>query len=526
MKMTDTNLMEADCVHGIVWYECSECMTYEPPPLPPHPAKFTDKILEVIGDILIGEQARLDRRIRVFDPFAGTGLIHRLHDQGKIHTFGYEIEPEWAAYHNRTVAGNSLHVAAKTGWFDVIATSCCVIPEMRVLTADLRWVPAGDLVAGDKLLTFDEMSPFTKMNGNAARRKFSWGEVIESRSTIKRCVRVILGNGDEIITTYDHPWLAHRSKGYSTQEWIEAKDLSSRTASNGSQVSPMVLQQFRPWREHRSRDAGWLAGMFDGEGSLTYGEHGTPRMSLCQALGPVNDYVEQTLTDLKIPWNQILRAEVSGSQRVMNTYVSGGWSNLVETLGSLRPIRLLNNFTNGDISSRTIQPERIPVIAVEEVGDREIQSLTTSTGTFICEGYLHHNTYGNRMADHHVAKDSSKRMTYTHQLGRPLSENNSGAMNWGPKYWDFHIAAWREQTRILKPGGLFILNVKDFYRTRTINRTRVTEQVEVCQWHLDTLTDLGYQVEREVIVPVRGMRMGANHKKRMGHEMVYALRRS
>src|ERR1035437_6425256 len=41
-------------------------------------------------------------------------------------------------------------------------------------------------------------------------------------------------------------------------------------------------------------------------------------------------------------------------------------------------------------------------------------------------------TYGNRMADHHNAKDSSKRHTYTHYIGHKLNEYNSGQVQWGP----------------------------------------------------------------------------------------------
>ena len=40
-------------------------------------------------------------------------------------------------------------------------------------------------------------------------------------------------------------------------------------------------------------------------------------------------------------------------------------------------------------------------------------------------------TYGNRMADHHEARDGSPRHTYRHVLGRPLTPGNSGAMQWG-----------------------------------------------------------------------------------------------
>ena len=31
--MTDANLMDADCVHGQVWYECSQCQADQPKPL-------------------------------------------------------------------------------------------------------------------------------------------------------------------------------------------------------------------------------------------------------------------------------------------------------------------------------------------------------------------------------------------------------------------------------------------------------------------------------------------------------------
>jgi len=135
-------------------------------------------------------------------------------------------------------------------------------------------------------------------------------------------------------------------------------------------------------------------------------------------------------------------------------------------------------------------------------------------------------TYGNRMADHHEARDDSKRMTYRHQLGRMPNPDSSATLPWGQKYWDFHRKVWIEQSRILRPGGLFILNTKDFYRTRTLKGARVQELVEVTRWHVEFLLTLGYKVISTTPVPVNGMRMGTNHKKRVPHEMVVGLRKS
>jgi hypothetical protein len=134
-------------------------------------------------------------------------------------------------------------------------------------------------------------------------------------------------------------------------------------------------------------------------------------------------------------------------------------------------------------------------------------------------------TYGNRMADHHEAKDDSKRLTYRHQLGRMPHEDSSAILPWGPKYWDFHKRVWVEQSRILRPGGLFILNAKDFYRTRKIKGTKVVELVEVVTWHMEALLALGFKVENTTPVPVRGMKMGANHKRRVPYEMVVEMRK-
>jgi tRNA G10 N-methylase Trm11 len=112
-------------------------------------------------------------------------------------------------------------------------------------------------------------------------------------------------------------------------------------------------------------------------------------------------------------------------------------------------------------------------------------------------------TYGNRMADHHDARDASRRITYTHVLGRPLSPDNSGAMQWGPEYRRFHDKAWREAVRVLKPGGRFVLNIKD--------HRRAGRPQGVPAWHLGNLTDIhGLEYVDTTSVDCPGMRYGAN----------------
>lgn len=127
-------------------------------------------------------------------------------------------------------------------------------------------------------------------------------------------------------------------------------------------------------------------------------------------------------------------------------------------------------------------------------------------------------TYGNRLADSHAAKDGSIRHSYTHDLGKRLHPNNSGQLQWGPKYRTFHVEAWREANRVLKPGGLFILNVSDHIRQHEI--------VPVSEWHLDFLTmTLGFKVERHILIPTPRLRFGANSKARVERENLYVMRK-
>jgi SAM-dependent methyltransferase len=124
-------------------------------------------------------------------------------------------------------------------------------------------------------------------------------------------------------------------------------------------------------------------------------------------------------------------------------------------------------------------------------------------------------TYGNRFADKHTPKDASRRRGYTHDLGRQLHEANSGAMQWGEQYRDFHRLAWAEVRRVLKPEGRFVLNLKDHIRKG--------DRQYVAGWHVTELCRMGFDLLMHTEVEARGMRDGANHDLRVPAEQVYVF---
>lgn len=124
--------------------------------------------------------------------------------------------------------------------------------------------------------------------------------------------------------------------------------------------------------------------------------------------------------------------------------------------------------------------------------------------------------YGNRMADGYDGRDGSKRLTYRIALGRPLSEGSGASLQWGDDYRDLHERAWAEVFRVLKPGGMFLLNVKD--------HVRGGQDQGVPSWHAATCGRLGFENLGRTPIATAHMGFGANADARC-REYVYRFRK-
>mgnify|MGYP000212145934 CR=1 FL=1 len=124
-------------------------------------------------------------------------------------------------------------------------------------------------------------------------------------------------------------------------------------------------------------------------------------------------------------------------------------------------------------------------------------------------------TYGNRMADTYT--DDSRRNTYTAAFGFALHPQNSGAIQWGPRYRILHRTAWDEAARVLKPRGLFVLNIS--------NHIRDGREINVAAWHCETLKSLGLHLQTTHTIPTPRNRYGANGEKRAPCEYIFVFQK-
>lgn len=126
-------------------------------------------------------------------------------------------------------------------------------------------------------------------------------------------------------------------------------------------------------------------------------------------------------------------------------------------------------------------------------------------------------TYGNRMADHHKAKDDSKRITYTHKLGKDLHPQNTGKMQWSNEYKEKHERVYRNLVLLIKEKGFFILNIS--------NHIRNGKEINVSSFHIDLLTSLGLVVNEIKKIKTKRMRFGENSKNRVSCEYLIIMQK-
>jgi hypothetical protein len=269
---------------------------------------------------------------------------------------------------NQVVNLRSLFVAPE-GW-TFFTTDYCLAPATRLLTRDLRWKPSGETQIGDELYGFDEQIP-TK----GGRRKLRHS-VVENVKRVKLpSVRITTESGKVLVCCEQHGWLTSRTE-QTRLHWRVSKDLKP-----GDCISRFC----HTWEEDTSREAGYLAGVYDGEASVGFG----PSLGFGQKSGLVWDKTRSLLQSKGFAFG-------SGSNKKTDVNLlwhTGGRSEILRFLGSVRPGRLIKNveekLIGRGVHNHSLERERI--LSVELIGEQELVAIQTSTKTFIAEGLLSHN---------------------------------------------------------------------------------------------------------------------------------------
>lgn len=282
-----------------------------------------------------------------------------------------------------------------------VAGHNCVAADTPVLTLDLRWVPAGSLKPGDKLLGFDEGlkpdEPYRYVQDGKYHYIPAVSRMLRPSTVTSQVVRrlpaylVTLSNGHSVITTAEHPWLAHNTKSRN-ERWVRTSDLKPGYH--------MVFRHWQPWEVSKTWEAGYLSGLLDGEGHLSMASQKHPSqfdLGFTQRPTVVLDLYREHSAALGIPLTdtRCIGTKGNGQGDTMVCRVAGGKLEVMRALGILQPRRLLGVFKerlgHGLTQMYGHGKEDAVVVSVQYIGEQNIAVLSTDTRTYFADGYAMHN---------------------------------------------------------------------------------------------------------------------------------------
>ena len=255
----------------------------------------------------------------------------------------------------------------------------CMAPEHTILMKDLTYKKLGDVKVGDEIFAFESG---IKIFGGRRRYKKA---IINFAQPIKLpMVKIKLSDGTELKTSFNHPFLVPQEHNKANWTWKFASDLKP------GEVLTRILPE---WEIDTSKNSGYLAGGFDGEGWISVAKPGLTTKGISIGFSQKSNIMLEKF--LEICKEKNINGIVSkNSSSEVNTVSFDGIFKCFRILGSIRPQRLLNKFLdNPNLCLSTPTDNRTIIISVEDIGIGTVIGLSTSTGTYISNGFASHNSH-------------------------------------------------------------------------------------------------------------------------------------
>jgi hypothetical protein len=252
----------------------------------------------------------------------------------------------------------------------------CVTLDTPIMCADLMYRSAGDLRVGDRLIGFDDRLADPRLQAS----------IVTAASPIMKPCYEIITTSRKVIASSDHPWLIAKPDSHSENTHSRKRWRTSEALRSGDKIIALPV-----WSFNESWSSGYLSGFFNGEGSLV--RHKNQRiLSAYQTVGPVLDDLQERMRALGFTLSVDTRQRNSRWKRSGTVVVRGGWPEILRFLGTTRPSRLLAKAPSIWIGAPMNYIQREEVVSVREAGEQEVMGLSTSTGTYIANGLLCHNS--------------------------------------------------------------------------------------------------------------------------------------
>ncbi len=258
----------------------------------------------------------------------------------------------------------------------------CLSGEARILTDDLQWVAIADMQPGMRVVAVDEYP----VPGRGKSRLMRTADVIACAKVRRPAYRITLEDGRSVVCTDKHPWL--------TKKMSTDTDWRSLSGPKKIKVGTKIRGITTPWDSGDFED-GWFGGMLDGEGSF---RSRPPRLTVTQRPTKVWDRLVAYCAERGYSEYHSIdegnRPSCHGRFPV-HRIEFGRMDEIFRILGQTRPTRFIDSHFWEDCvlpGKRSDAKVWFAVTGIEYVGEQVLYDLQTSTGTYIAEGLVSHNT--------------------------------------------------------------------------------------------------------------------------------------
>lgn len=269
----------------------------------------------------------------------------------------------------------------------------CNPHEAPLLMVDLSMKPIGTAAVGDKIVGFR-----VGVNGKTGKRaRYQEATILDIHKSLQPVVKITFDSGRTIRCTVNHKWLKPR-KGAVRPVYAPAYV--------GSKLLRVCPPSIEPVSPENARAAGWLAGFFDGEGTVSLNqrrEHDSASalISFTQSAEknlPLCDKLEATLKLLGFDYGVRHRQRNAGHAPVRSYWLKArpsGRSSMLSLyqrfVHQIQPAKWRERIIESAVNSRMFtQKER--VISIEPDGTEEVYGLTTTTGNYVVWGLASSNS--------------------------------------------------------------------------------------------------------------------------------------
>lgn len=291
-------------------------------------------------------------------------------------------------------------------WF--IGTRYCTIGSSRILMGDWSHKPISEVRTGDEVVGWE------LRDGKRYLRK---SKVLNCGAYPAQPVNTYtLENGRSVTCTAEHKWWRGAHGGgpeYAPLGLPEGKRKDRPPKGKKLNGALVALRQLvEPASLDMGRDAGWLAGFFDGEGSMQLNKgknRASGSISISQTMANP-DLIEETRAVLKrlgFAWSeQWLSAE--GRDRMNNDRcmfnILGGWRERYRFLTQISPAKR-QKLSESLFAWMTT--DKIKLESIDDAGLQNVYWLETETGNYVVEGFCSSNSYADSygiLLEHEIAK--------------------------------------------------------------------------------------------------------------------------